>query len=30
VIARHMSLSWTTTGAMYGQNQLGLKPRGTF
>jgi len=30
VIARHMSLSWTTTGAMYGQNQLGLKPRGTY
>lgn len=30
VIARHMSLSWTTTGAMYGQSQLGLKPRGTF
>jgi alkylation response protein AidB-like acyl-CoA dehydrogenase len=30
VIARHMSLAWPTTGAMYGQNALGLKPRGTY
>jgi alkylation response protein AidB-like acyl-CoA dehydrogenase len=29
-IARHMSLAWPTTGAMYGQHRLGVKPRGTF
>jgi alkylation response protein AidB-like acyl-CoA dehydrogenase len=29
-VARHMSLAWPTTGAMYGQHRLGLTPRGTF
>jgi alkylation response protein AidB-like acyl-CoA dehydrogenase len=29
-VARHMSLAWPTTGAMYGQHRLGQKPRGTF
>ncbi|MBB4633385.1 acyl-CoA dehydrogenase family protein [Sphingosinicella soli] len=30
VAARHISLAWATTGAMYGRHQLGLKPDGTF
>ncbi len=29
-VARHISLAWPMTGAMYGQHRLGLKPRGTF
>jgi resorcinol 4-hydroxylase (FADH2) len=29
-VARHMSLGWQATGAMYGQHRLGLKPHGTF
>jgi alkylation response protein AidB-like acyl-CoA dehydrogenase len=29
-VARHMSLAWTSTGAMYGQHCLGQTPRGTF
>jgi len=29
-VARHMSLGWPATGAMYGQLRLGVKPRGTF
>lgn len=30
MIARHMSLAWPSTGAMYAQHRLGLKPQGTF
>ena len=30
VAARHISLAWTNTGAMYGRHRLGQPPRGTF
>lgn len=30
LIAHHLSLAWTLTGSMYGQQQLGLTPRGSY
>jgi alkylation response protein AidB-like acyl-CoA dehydrogenase len=30
LIAHHLSLGWTLTGSMYGQQQLGLTPRGSY
>jgi len=30
LITHHLSLTWTVTGSMYGQQQLGLKPRGSY
>jgi alkylation response protein AidB-like acyl-CoA dehydrogenase len=30
MIARHMSLAWNSTGAMYAQHRLGAKPVGTY
>lgn len=30
LIAHHLSLGWSLTGSMYGQQQLGLTPRGSY
>jgi alkylation response protein AidB-like acyl-CoA dehydrogenase len=30
LIAHHLSLAWALTGSMYGQQQLGLTPRGSY
>jgi resorcinol 4-hydroxylase (FADH2) len=30
IVARHMSLNWPTTGAMFGQHAVGLKAVGTY
>jgi hypothetical protein len=30
LIAHHLSLGWALTGGMYGQQQLGLTPRGSY
>ncbi len=30
LIAHHLSLGWAVTGSMYGQQQLGLTPRGSY